>query len=289
MKWQLVVVVALAVFSLGNPRAQAYCRLTTEAPLLTGCQMEGAPLAWEQRCIPLSVDSRGVSTLSLPELEAAVLRSFREWTSVSCDGEPIGFEVQLTANATCQEAEFNLEDGNVNTIAFLDDWPARGYDPSAFALTTTWFNTSSGLILDADMQLNTLRGDFEICPASGCPNASSTVDLENTLSHEAGHFFGMAHSEVPNSTMFATAGDGEVGKRDLADDDVAGFCEAYGDAALSETCNFTPRNGLQLDCETPSSGCAIAAGQTRDDPRALLFIALIVFGLSRRRHDASNR
>ena len=284
MKRRLFGLLALLLTLTATTDARAFCRLTTEAPLVRGCQMDGMPLFWTQRCIPLSIDYRGVETIDMADVEEATLRAFSAWTSVECEGDTVGFQVETTGNSTCLEAQFNTESGNVNTLAFVDDWPERGYDPSAFALTTTWFNTATGLILDADIQLNTLRADYRVCADEGCDNPSETVDLENTLTHEAGHFFGLAHSEAPNSTMLATATDGETIKRDLAPDDIAGFCEAYQGAILSEACSFSARNGLDLDCETPEGcGCTVPGIRTGGGGSFLSGLLLVIAIVWRRR------
>ena len=56
-------------------------------------------------------------------------------------------------------------------------------------------------------------------------------DLQNTLTHESGHFIGLAHSPVPGATMNATTQPGETLKRSLAPDDAAGVCAIYPEAS----------------------------------------------------------
>jgi hypothetical protein len=53
------------------------------------------------------------------------------------------------------------------------------------------------------------------------------MDLQNTVTHEVGHFVGLAHSPVAGATMDANPRPREVTKRDLAADDVAGLCAIY--------------------------------------------------------------
>ncbi len=73
------------------------------------------------------------------------------------------------------------------------------------------------------------------------------MDLQNTVTHEAGHFLGLAHPceadpgtatangvpvcsghpEMTSVTMFPSASPGEISKRTLAPDDVEGVCAIY--------------------------------------------------------------
>jgi MYXO-CTERM domain-containing protein len=169
-------------------------------------------------------------------------------------------------------------------VAFVDDWLERGYDPAAYALTTTWFSTATGEILDADMQLNEIKGSYVECPAAGCVAGGDDIDLENTVTHELGHFFGLAHSDVPQATMFSTARNGDVDKRDLDDDDVAGFCAAYGAGSLGSSCSFTPPGGLELNCEDPGCGCSVPGARSESQaPIAMSILGVVLMWWRRRR------
>ena len=144
---------------------------------------------------------------------------------------------------------------------------------SIIALTTTTYAPSSGAIVDADMEFvdwsgedggavmgtARLQGWYFTCFEPGAEPTCSTygqdgchsMDLENTATHEAGHFVGLAHSTVAGATMQATAGIGEISKRSLEDDDVSGLCDIYPKAAATAVC-VTPEND--------DGGCASAGG-----------------------------
>jgi hypothetical protein len=157
-----------------------------------------------------AVDERGGLDVSAAQIEGVLDASFRSWMSVTCDGASPGFNVLGYAErATCQQAEYRTNRGNVNVVAMVSDWDERDYDPSAYAITTVWHNTDTGLILDVDIMVNEQLGPYAICPETGCPPAlprNRVVDLENVLTHELGHFFGIAHSDVPNATMYPLGG-----------------------------------------------------------------------------------
>lgn len=292
----LLGVITLVVAFFGSATAaEAWCQMTTSrmAPTISmPCVTDGVPLAWTRRCIGYAIDGRDSLDLSLDQITEAVERSFASWTSVRCDGVPIDLEVSALGNSLCRDARFSERGGNVNTIAFVENWRERKLDPSAFALTTVWHNQRTGEILDADMQLNEQLGPWAICPENGCPEGARVVDLQNVLTHEIGHFFGMGHSEVNVATMAPTSTRGETSKRVLRTDDIEGFCTIYPPGSLPAACDPTPNGGLALDCETKSSsrGCA-ASPVTDDEPmgRTLLFtsLGLIALGLFARRRRRS--
>jgi len=108
------------------------------------------------------------------------------------------------------------------------------------------------------------------------------VDLENVMTHELGHYLGLAHSTVLDATMFASAEAGETIKRDLDPDDIEGLCTIYPAGSPGGVCDFTPRGGLQLDCETGCSVSSLGAGPASSLPAFFAAVALIRFRRRRR-------
>ncbi len=266
--------------------ASAYCRMTTSrdpAPL-GGCQLEGVPLGWNRSCIVYAVDERGSRDLDIDVLRNIVGSSFSTWEEVLCDGTRTDFQIRETTQlARCRDAQYRTCLGNVNIVAFVDDWPERNLDPTAFAVTTVWHSRSTGEIFDADIQVNERLGPYGVCPSAGCPATDGddgTVDLQNVLTHEIGHFFGIAHSPMINTTMYARSPRGETSKRILRTDDVNAICEIYPPGSATGECDFTPRGGLDLDCEDDEGqneckGCA-ASGPVDRGSLALIVLALLV-------------
>jgi MYXO-CTERM domain-containing protein len=245
-----------------------------------GCQR----LKWTRRCVSYAVDLRGSRDLGLASVETIAEQSFKAWTDIGCGAEP-QFEVRREGEpATCTTAEYNDDDGNVNVIAFVLDWEARENDPRAYALTTVWHNVRTGEIYDADMEFNEDRGPYGVCPdLTGC--SDGTVDLQNVMTHEAGHFFGMGHTDVPSASMFPMSPPGEVTRRVVRSDDTDGFCDLYPAGSLPEACDFEPRGGLELVCEG-GCACSVPGGPRAGDIAfgSLLAIAVSVVVRRRRRH-----
>ncbi len=150
------------------------------------------------------------------------------------------------------------------------DHGSSGSGANVIALTTTSYVKSTGEIVDADMELNGWDGvsgsspGFYFtcvgatstdrtspppdCPGAPAPDCACTskgqsacidIDVQNTVTHESGHFIGLAHPPAndPNyATMDATAASGETSKRTLTQDDVNGVCTIYPAGGPTAAC-----------------------------------------------------
>lgn len=258
------------------------CTQSCECDLDDGQQL----IAWNQRCISYSLHQAGSVDIPRADYERITAESFAEWTSASCGAASTGIEVEQTdEDAQGSNAEFAPEGGNVNLVAFVRDWDERGFLPSAYAVTTTWFGVRSGEIFDGDILLNEEHWSWAECPDDGCTDGRD-VDLKNTLVHEIGHFLGLAHSGVgtEESTMWSCAPPGQVIKRDLDPDDIEGLCSIYPAGSLEEACNFDPVGGFNpqpVSLRPPGCGCRVS----RADPSAGYAVLLFAMLFWRRRRS----
>lgn len=267
-----VSVLALTLALVAPDSARAWCRMTTSMiPSTPGaCVHDGVPLAWGHRCTSYRFFSDGTPDMSWSDLRAVAALSFGAWDDVVCpDGAMPGLVAREGTDATgapelslCDRAEYNIGGPNVATIVFVPDWSTRPmYDPSAYAVTTVWHNTRTGEIYDVDMEYNEQRGPFTRC--GDVPCTDGRVDLQNVMTHEAGHWYGMAHTpDDAAATMYFAAPAGEIDKRTLQPDDIGAFCDAYEFAGLGSSCDDTPRGGLKLTCGATACG---------PDPQSLQF------------------
>ena len=130
----------------------------------------------------------------------------------------------------------------------------------------------TGEIFGADIEINT----FDHTMVAAAPSGSEW-DLQSIMTHEAGHFLGMGHSEVRQAVMFTPFDKGRERARALFADDVAGISQAYRpdgsravlDGQITEggACEPLPRGGLTRNCEPPAdvAGCILSPREARDE------------------------
>lgn len=229
-----LVGVAVALVVLRGGAARAYCRTTT-APDLRGscpadCLDEGLPLAWRTPRFTYAFNERGFPGIDDATLRSTIAASLAPWEQVTCDGRRVGMHGTAERATTALIDGPSEEEPNTNVIVHFeaDEWEARtDLSRHAFAVTAVWFGRWTGEITGADMMFNGGLGPFGECPESGCTATGPRADLRNVATHEFGHFLGLEHSPVPGSTMWCKGEVGEVSKRTLEPDDVAGLCEIY--------------------------------------------------------------
>ncbi|MDH5672212.1 MAG: matrixin family metalloprotease [Myxococcales bacterium] len=256
---------ALVACGLWPATTGAYCRLTTDRPLaersVSQCPEGGSPLSWQRACISYSVVERSKQVPSLSELRDTVDRSFQTWSQVECEDGPLDLDLRQTEGLSeCGSPEHAPRDKNTNSIIFVEDWTERGLPAEAFGLTLIFHSPESGQIFDADMQINETMGELSICDGP-CPEGQ--FDLQNVVTHEAGHFLGLGHTPVPTAAMHGEAELGEIRKRFLTSDDVAGICETFGAGEQHLACkavDYAPIGGFTARCFDADSCAVLAPG-----------------------------
>jgi hypothetical protein len=173
--------------------------------------------------------------------------------------------------------EYSKNSVNVNVILFHDDeWPHPNSE-DAVGLTSTTYDERTGEIFDADIEINST---LEL--SSSDVVDMGKYDLLSVLTHEVGHFLGLAHSMDLSSTMQPVYQVGTDDFRSLSDDDIAGICDIYPPERPAQPCDFSPRGGFASECAlgVTSGGCTVGMpGSRKGTVSAAWFSALLLVGL----------
>ncbi|MFT4704819.1 MAG: hypothetical protein ACI81R_002527 [Bradymonadia bacterium] len=247
----------LASFAV-TQRAQACEHTVTCGPsTLYECGPDEVPqnVRWPSVCAGFHFNELGSTSIAaFDDLLAATERSFEVWNQI--DGSYL--EIIFLGETNVHQSGYDISrqrEENLNVVSIVEDvWPTDS-PPAALALTTVIF-TLSGEIVDADIEFNAARFEFDVL-AQDTPGFA--YDYEATLVHEVGHFAGLDHTlaesftgpveELGDATMAATSRAGETQKRTLHPDDVVCLLENYpeADRGAAETCDPAP-NGNYYEC-----------------------------------------
>lgn len=284
-----VVSVLVGVFAATPLAAHAYCRTTSDpssGACPAACTTTGIPLAWGTPEIEYALNRDTFLGPDEGAFRAALARSFDHWATVSCNGQPIGFDFAELPQRTDLTVGPVMGEPNLNVISELDadDWAALGFDEHTFAKTQLWFDQRNGEILGADIAFNRSIGDFAVCPDGGC--APGTIDLENVATHEFGHFLGLSHSGDPSSTMWCDAVKDDLQKRSLGDDDVAGLCAIYGSRSVFIDPGPKAGGGASSNptSKSESSGCALGGKDEDQAPFVLSVLSLLALTIRNKKY-----
>jgi MYXO-CTERM domain-containing protein len=305
-----------------------------------------ACLYWGKRTIPWYLNEAGSAHVDDDSDRHAAIASFQAWNDPACS------DVSFELVGTTSRRDIGFVEGandNINLVVWREAlcsdvvpqsdpcWQCFdrggpccptahgcwGHTAGAIAVTTTTFHRSSGLLVDADIELNGARYHFttsdgppceerhaapicttdgdcaagrvclrERCRTEGCVH----TDIANTLTHEVGHVLGLDHTPVRDATMYASAPLGELQKRTLHEDDVQGLCDIYPEGGPTLTClaDVIVISPLAQVDDTPRWWqCASAGGEGRGGFLVLLLLGVAAI-LARRRplrrpHAAKSR
>jgi hypothetical protein len=257
-------------------QAHAYCREVTGTPPANydpadaGCYVgvddagkPHVPLYWRNECVSYSLQENASVQVKLADARRVARQAFDTWTAASCGddaGSPSISELEYTPPVSCDQVPSNEHN---NPIIFRDTvWP---YDSAnALGFTTLTVDLVTGEIFGAAIEINSSNvGIVANVGDAGIPNGA--YDLATILTHEAGHFLGLAHSTDTDAVMYAFY---HAGKTSLTPDDVSGICAVYPPDQTRNTqagtigatlCNATPPLGFLTTCGSEDAGAFITA------------------------------
>ncbi len=189
----------------------------------------------------------------------AMRRSFQSWQDIFAQCGNLTLEEGPRVNE--RDVGYKREGGNLNLVLFRDrdcnavvaatdacwreETCANEYDcweddDNTIAITLTTYDERSGIIYDSDISFNAARFAFTTGDGGTCfpPVTSNCVatDVQNTATHEIGHFIGLDHTRAEGSTMNPSAPPGEVSKRSIDNGSRDFVCAVYPRGEASQAC-----------------------------------------------------
>jgi MYXO-CTERM domain-containing protein len=292
----VLTLATLAALLSARP-ADAYVRYTSNA---------GKTFMWPQSCVMIVAypnDLLGMMTRD--EILGAVDAAASAWSKSSDACTYLDLMISSSSDATPRA----INDGRNNVIFRTSTWckltdkgvcdTAMLYDPAALALTSVSASTSSGVIRDADVEVNASNFNWaDLVTHPNLRDGQSFHDLQNALTHEMGHLIGLDHTcylqgpapldnngqpipdcadappDVLATTMFPSANPGDIDKRDLAPDDQQAVCDIYPASHDPMTC---------APSQTDPGGCGCSAAGAPGPALAALVVLLAALLATRAR------
>lgn len=226
------------------------------------------PLFWKKGCVPIYLNEEGTPNVNFSVLQSTVSKSCKSWSNVVCTY----LTLQYAGLTNEDRVGFNpYSDENANILVFRQtDWV---HNKAIIALTTVTFDHNTGEIVDADIEFNAQQFQFS---TNTQPDATS-VDVENTVTHELGHVIGLAHSYDIDATMFPYSSGADTSKATLGDDDIEAVCAIY--AGSPKPCPKAPpyfEKPPYAMNEKPDVACSVTAWNATQD--SSLFLGLLLVG-----------
>ena len=197
---------------------------------------EGEALRWPlddqgQLHLPLVANPTTASGMDPETFRGGMVRSLQRWEAAS--GGALTWDYWQGEGADYPQG---LHYDGVSTISFvsqLSDDELQDVDGSTAGYTVLWTD-DGGTVLEADIVLNDWNYLFTTDPEDAAYSdgwANRTLLLEDVLTHELGHAFGLDHSGVLHSTLFTWGWNHQDSPHC---DDIAGIRASYGAAGTGE-------------------------------------------------------
>ena len=199
---------------------------TSVSAFLVNQTSSGLDIKWANNDVSYFINPAGGPSGSIASLQAGM----NVWTNVPSSSFRFFYSGTTTSNA------YGISDDE-NIIVF-GSLGASGI--GALGRNSFWYAPSTGEIVDSDIIFNT---DFTFVT----DGSFSGYDIQSVGAHELGHSLSLAdlYSEADSEkTMFGSTSNGEIKKRSLHADDIAGITYLYPHLSNDVLMDFGSTNGM---------------------------------------------
>lgn len=214
------------------------CLFTQQAHAFKIISFDGKPARWNKDTpIQIELDPNFGTTFNRSGCDSygacvtpltAIQRSVNAWKNVE--------NVNIDTNSIRPKTISGIPnyDGKNQVKFFTSQWKTLPFSPpeSALAVTISTYG-EDGTIEDSDIFINGQYFDWGVVNSE---QERSIHDIQNVITHEMGHFFGLDHTSInPNetnvdllsATMFYASYLGETTRQTLEDEDIRGIQHLY--------------------------------------------------------------
>jgi hypothetical protein len=193
------IIAALVSLLAGSP-ARAFIQTVTPS---------GEPVRWTgSRTLNLAGNPTNSSGIAASDFFAAVTTGLERWKSASQGQVNFGYWQGTDPGTYIPNSNYN----GLSSIYFASNAnPGQSLSTNVLGLTQVWYNSTTGEVLESDTVLNDVNFHFTMNPSDTSGYGSTTagagsaskpnVYIENVITHELGHAFGLSHSGSLQSTM----------------------------------------------------------------------------------------
>ena len=229
-------------------------------------------LRWSNQPIRYFINSRSVTGVSAADLQGAVERAFATWAGVP------------TASLNIQFAGFTAAEPFVDDGVSVIGFRSRPDAERTLGAARHEVNEDNGVLVASDIFFNSLF-EWSVAPAG----QAGRFDVESIAAHEIGHFLGLGHSLLGETSLRMGGGrsvlskravmfpiaysSGNVEDRTLEADDVAGISDLYGTSSANRdlgavsgrvTLNGRGIFGAHVEAFNPATGASVGGFSLSD-------------------------